>query len=168
MVCEWKMDYETVFKLAEPYLKKNDFGMPHTRRVFDLAKQNFEVPKELEELVFCSIIMHDIGGSSIEKQYKDGPAIAASILQKLGYNKSFIQEVCQIVRTHHDHPDNPSLAFKILYDSDKLVMFSPEEFPHYNSKPNFNWNEIVDLIYHEHARDLAKKLLQQRRTEETN
>jgi len=162
------MDYETVFKLAEPYLKKNDFGMPHTRRVFDIATQNFLVPKELEELVFCSIIVHAIGGSSIEKQYKDGPTIAASILQKLGYDKSFVQQVCQIIRTHHDHPNNPSLAFKILYDSDKLVMFSPEEFPHYNSKPNFNWNEIVDLIYHEHARDLAKKLLQQRKTEETN
>ena len=72
-----------------------------------------------------------------------------------------------MVRTHHDHPANPSQAFKILYDSDKLVMFSPEEFPHYNSKPDFDWNKIVDLIYSEHARDLAKKLLQQRRNEET-
>ena len=162
------MDYEIVFGLAEPYLKKNDFGMPHTRRVFALANQNFVVPKELEELVFCSIIMHDIGGSTIQKQYKDGPEIAANILKKLGYTKSFVDEVCEIVRTHHDHPDMPSVAFSILYDSDKLVMFSLEEFPHYNAKPNFDWNEIVELIYHEHARDLAKELLQQRRTEETN
>jgi len=162
------MNYETVFALAEPYLKRNDFGMPHTRRVFDLAKKNFEIPQELEELVFCSIIMHDIGGSTIQKQYEDGPAIAASILQKLGYDKSFVDEVCEIVRTHHDHSNNPSLAFRILYDSDKLVMFSTEEFPHYNSKPNFNWNQIVDLIYSEHARDLAKKLLQRRITEKTN
>ena len=159
------MNYETVFKLAEPYLKKNDFGLPHTRRVFDIAKQNFEVPRDLEDLVFCSIIMHDIGGSSIEKQYKDGPSIATSILQKLGYEKSFVQEVCQIVRTHHDHPKNPSLAFKILYDSDKLVMLFPQEFPYYDSQPDFDWSKIVNLIYHEHARDLAKKLLQQRRTE---
>jgi len=162
------MDCETVFGLAEPYLKKNDFGMPHTRRVFDIAKKNFETPQELEELVFCSIIMHDIGGSIIQKQYEDGPEIAASILRKLGYDESFVQEVCEIVRTHHDHPEQPSLAFRILYDSDRIVMFSPEEFSHYNAKPNFNWNEIVDLIYHEHARDLAKKLLQQRRNEETN
>ena len=162
------MDYETVFQLAQPYLKKNDFGMPHTLRVFDLAKNNFEIPKEMEELIFCTIIMHDIGGSTIEKQYKDGLGIAASMLRKLGYNISFVQEVCDMVRTHHDHPDNPSLAFKILYDSDKLAMFSPEEFPHYNSKPNFDWNKIVGLIYHEHARNLAKKLLQQRRTEKTN
>jgi HD superfamily phosphohydrolase YqeK len=160
------LDYELVFKLAEPYLKKNDFGIPHTRRVFDIAKQNFEIPKELNELVFCSIIMHDIGGSSIEKQYQDGPTIATALLQKLGYNESFVKEVCQIVRTHHDHPSNPSLAFKILYDSDKLVMFSNKEFSYYNSKPNFNWNEIIDLIYHEHVKGLAKKLLWQRKTEE--
>lgn len=162
------MDYEKVFALAEPYLKKNDFGMPHTRRVFEIAKENFVIPKELEELVFCSIIMHDIGGSTIEKQYTEGPKIASFILRKLGYGESFVQTVCEIVRTHHDHPEHPSEAFRILYDSDKLVMFSPEEFPHYNTKPNFNWNEIVDLIYSEHARDLARKMLQQRRNETTN
>jgi hypothetical protein len=157
------VDYETVFQFAQPYLKKNDFGMPHTRRVFYTAKENFEIPQELEELVFCSIILHDVGGSSIAKQYSDGPKIAASILRKLGYGESFVQEVCKMVRTHHDHPANPSKAFKILYDSDKLVMFSPEEFLHYSSKPNFNWNKIVDLIYHDNARNLAKKLLQQRK-----
>jgi hypothetical protein len=162
------MDYEKVFALAEPYLKKNDFGMPHTRRVFEIAKENFVIPKELEELVFCSIIMHDIGGSTIEKQYAEGPKIASFVLLKLGYSESFVQNVCEIVRTHHDHPEHPSQAFRILYDSDKLVMFSPEEFPHYNSKPNFDWNAIVDLIYSENGRDLARKLLQQRKSEITN
>ena len=161
------MDYEKVFALAEPYLKKNDFGMPHTRRVFDIATENFVIPKELEELVFCSIIMHDIGGSTIEKQYAEGPKIAAFLLRKLGYNESFVQKVCEIVRTHHDHPERPSQAFRILYDSDKLVMFSSEEFPHYNSKPNFDWNTIVDLIYSEHGRNFARKLLQQRKSEPT-
>jgi hypothetical protein len=159
------LDYETIFDLAEPYLKKNDFGMPHTRRVFVIAKENFDIPKELEELVFCSIIMHDIGGSTIQKQYKDGPEIAWNILHKLGYKESFIDEVCQNIRTHHDHPDDPSLAFKILYDSDKLVMFSMEEFPYYNSNPNFDWDHIVDLIYHKHIQDLAQQLLQQRRAD---
>ena len=161
------MNYEKVYTLAEPYLKKNDFGMPHTRRVFDIATENFVIPQELEELVFCSIIMHDIGGSTIEKQYEEGPKIAAFLLRKLGYDESFVKKVCEIVRTHHDHPEHPSQAFRILYDSDKIVMFSPEEFPHYNSKPNFDWNTIVDLIYSEHGRDLARKLLQQRKSETT-
>lgn len=157
------MDYDTVLEFAKPYLKKNDFGLSHTRRVFDIAKKNFEIPKEMEELVFCSIIMHDIGGNTIEKQYKNGPKIASSILQNLGYDFDFIEEVCRFVRMHHDHPTDPSLAFKILYDSDKLVMFSPEEFPYYDSNPNFDWNQIISLIYHEHAKDLANKLLEQRK-----
>lgn len=161
------MKIEKIFNLAEPYLKKNDFGLPHTKRVFEIAKKNFIIPKEIEELLFCSIIMHDIGGSTIEKQYKQGPEIAAAILRNLGYEEIFIQEVCEIIRTHHDHPDNPSLAFRILYDSDKLVMFSPEEFPYYNSNPNFNWHQIIDLIYDEYAKELAKKLLKQRIKQES-
>jgi len=63
------MDYETVFGLAEPYLKRNDFGMPHTEESLTLPNKTLLSPKELEELVFCSILMHDIGGSTIKKQY---------------------------------------------------------------------------------------------------
>ncbi len=106
--------------------------------------------------MFCSIIMHDIGGNTIQNQYKRGIEIAASILQELGYEKNFVQEASSNVRTHHDHHYKPSLAFKILYDSNKLVMFSLEEFPYYNPKLNFSWNEIIDLIYHRYAKELEK------------
>ena len=84
---------------------------------------------------------------------------------QLDYDEIFIQEVCEIIRTHHDHPVDSSLVFKILYDSDKLVMFSPEEFAYYTSNPNFDWNKIVDLIYSKHAKDLAKELLRRREAE---
>jgi hypothetical protein len=157
------MNFEMIFCLAEPFLKKNDFGLPHTRRVYDVAKNNFTIPKDIEELVFCSIIMHDIGGSSIKKQYQNGPIIAKSILEKLGCDENFINQVCEIIATHHNHPDNPSLAFKILYDSDKLVMFSNEEFSYYDSQSDFDWNQIINLIYHEHARHLAREFLEKRR-----
>lgn len=157
------MDYETIFGLAEPFLKKNDFGFPHTMRVYNIAKNNFTIPKDIEELVFGSIIMHDIGGSSIKKQYQNGPIIAKSILEKLGYDENFINQVCEIIATHHNHPDNPSLVFKILYDSDKLVMFSNEEFSYYDSQSGFDWNQIINLIYHKHARLLAKEFLEKRR-----
>jgi len=159
------MDIEGLFELAKPYLEKNDFGMAHTRRVFDIAQENFAVPSELQELTFASIILHDIGGSCIRDQYERGPEIAASILKQLGCDASFIQEVCRIIGTHHDHPDNPSLPFRVLYDADKLVMFSPEEFPYYNSRAGFDWEKIVDLIYSERAKPLAEELLKQRRNE---
>ena len=159
------MDVERLFELAKPYLEKNDFGMAHTKRVFDIARENFSVPPELQELTFYSIILHDIGGGTIKCQYEKGPGIAASLLKQMGCDEAFIQDVCGIIRTHHDHPEQPSFAFRVLYDSDKLVMFSPEEFPCYNSTANFDWDKIVDLIYSEHMRRLAKELLEKRRNE---
>jgi hypothetical protein len=159
------MDMEILFALAKPFLEKNDFGIAHTRRVFDNARANFVIPLKLQELTFASIIMHDIGGSSIKEQYEKGPEIAKSILMKLGFETEFIEEVCEIIRTHHDHPESPPLPFRVLYDADKLVMFSPEEFHYYNSRVDFNWDEIVNLIYSERARRLAKEMLKQRRYE---
>jgi hypothetical protein len=159
------MDFEELSKLARPYLESNYFGVAHTKRVFDIARENFAVPPELEDLTFSSIILHDIGGGSVKDQYEKGPKIAASILKQVGYDERFIGEVCEIIGTHHDHPDNPSLPFRVLYDSDKLVMFSPEEFPYYNSTADFGWNKIVNLIYSENMRQLAKKMLKQRQKE---
>jgi hypothetical protein len=159
------MDVERLFELAKPYLEKTDFGMAHTKRVFDIARKNFEVPSELKALTFYSIILHDIGGGSIKDQYEKGPGIAAALLKQMGCDEVFIQQVCEIVGTHHDHPDNPSLPFRVLYDSDKLVMVSPEEFPYYDSQAGFGWEEIVDLMYSERMRRLAEETLKQRRNE---
>ena len=152
--------------MAKPYLEKNDFGVAHTKRVFNMAKQNFPVKKELEELTFASIILHDIGGSTIKEQYEKGPQIAVTLLEKLGCPDYFIREVCGIISTHHEHPDNPSESFRTLYDSDKLVMFSKEEYPYYNSRKDFDWNKIVAFLYSKKAKQLAEELLAQRRKEQ--
>ena len=90
------------------------------------------------------------------------------ILKKLGCPDAFISQVCEIVGTHHDHPDNPSEPFLSLYDSDKLVMFSKEEYSYYNAREGFGWDKIIDLIYTNKAKELAKKSLAQRRKELSN
>jgi hypothetical protein len=162
------MDTDKLFELATPYLEKNDFGVAHTKRVFEIAKQNFPVKPELEELTYTAIIFHDIGGSTIKEQYEKGPQITTSILKKLGRPDSFIRQVCEIISTHHEHPDNPpSEPFKTLYDSDKIVMFSPQEYPYYNAQEGFDWNKIVNLIYSAEGKELAKKSLAQRRKSKT-
>lgn len=159
------MDTDKLFELAKPYLEKNDFGIAHTQRVFEIAKQNFPVKPEFQELTYTAIIFHDIGGSSIKDQYEKGPQIATSILKKLNCPDAFIKQVCEIISTHHEHPDNPSEPFLSLYDSDKLVMFSSQEYPYYNAREGFDWNKIVALIYSKKGQDLAKKALAQRRKE---
>jgi hypothetical protein len=159
------MDLDKLFELATPYLEKNDFGVGHTRRVFDIAKNNFSIKSVLEELTFSSIILHDIGGSTIKDQYEKGPQIAALLLKTLNCSVSFVRQVCKIISTHHEHPDNPSEVFQVLYDSDKIVMFSKEEYPHYNSQNGFDWNKTVDIIYSQNGKKLAQKWLAQRKKE---
>jgi hypothetical protein len=160
------MDMNKLWQLATPILENNDFGVSHTQRVFEIAKQNFPVKAELQDLTYASIILHDIGGCTIKDQYEKGPQIATQLLQQLSCPDAFIKEVCQIIATHHDHPDNPSEPFLALYDADKLVMFTPQEYPYYNAREGFDWDKIVALIYSERGRELAKNWLTQRRKEQ--
>ena len=160
------MNVSKLLELAEPYLVKNDFGIAHTKRVFTIAKKNFAIKKVTEDLTFASIILHDVGGSTIREQYEKGPAIAAELLRKLGCPEAFIKQVCEVVGTHHDHPDNPSEQFRVLYDSDKLVMFSQKEYPYYNALKGFDWEKTITLIYSDQGRQLAQRMLAERRKEQ--
>lgn len=159
------MYIDHLWRLATPILEKNDFGVSHTQRVFEIAKQNFPVKAELQDLTYASIILHDIGGCTIKDQYEKGPQIATQLLKQLNCPDNFIKEVCQIIATHHDHPDNPSEPFLALYDADKLVMFTPQEYPYYNAREGFDWNKIVSLIYSKNGQELAKSWLAQRQNE---
>jgi HD domain. len=159
------MDTEQLFKLATPILEKNDFGVSHTQRVYNIAREHFPVRAELQDLTYAAIILHDIGGCTIKDQYEKGPEIARRLLKQLNCPQDFIEQVCAIIATHHDQPDEPSEPFRTLYDADKLVMFTPQEYPTYNMREGFDWDKIVALIYTEKGRDLAKKWLAERRRE---
>ncbi len=159
------MDFDKLWQLATPYLAKNDFGVAHTQRVLEIAKQHFPTEPVLQELTYTAIILHDIGGATIKDQYEKGPQIATELLKQLSCSNSFTSQVCKIIATHHDHPDCPSDAFRTLYDADKLVMFTPQEYPYYNAREGFDWDKIVALIYTEEGRQLAKEMLIHRRAE---
>jgi hypothetical protein len=159
------MDIDKLWNLASPYLAKNDFGVSHTQRVFDIVKQEFTVSPKLQDLTYAAIILHDIGGCSIRDQYEKGPAIAEALLDNLSCSKDFIKKVCDIISAHHEHPENPSEPFRNLYDADKLVMFSNQEYPYYNAREGFDWNKMIELIYSSKGKALAEKALSQRKKE---
>ncbi len=146
-----------LFQLVTPYLEKNDFGVGHTKRVLAMAQQ-LSIPMTDEELVFTTIIVHDIGGPSIKEQYEQGPHIAQKLLTSLEYDENIIEDICNILRTHHDRPKTPSKPFMIVYDADQLVKFSKEEFKMYHGL-NTNWNDIINNLYHTRSKELANKLL---------
>lgn len=156
------MKYKRLLELAKPYLEKNDFGVEHTLRVLEIAKKSYyryDLDNSWKDIVFSLIVLHDIGGSKIKDQYEKGPIIAKKLLEKLNYHKFDIKLICGFISRHHERLQDPHDMFKILFDSDQLVRFSKEEFNHYNSRPNFNWQNIIDSFYHDDMRNSAKKLL---------
>jgi len=160
------LDLQKLWQLATPILERNDFGVSHTQRVYNLAKQHFPAKFPMEDLTYAAIILHDIGGCTIKDQYEKGPQVASELLKQLGCSESFIRQVCLIVGSHHEHPEVPTDAFKSLYDADKLVMFTPEEYPTYNAREGFDWEKIVNLIYSESGKVLAREMLAQRKAEQ--
>jgi len=116
----------------------------------------------LEEPVLCSIILHDIGGSTVREQSERGPDIALSLLRQLGYSDDFVAKTCENIRTHHERLENPPEAFKILFDADQLAKLSAVEFPYYNSRKT-DWDSIIDLMYYQHSKTLARRMLDQRK-----
>jgi len=161
------MNFDKLFELATPYLEKNDFEVAHTKRVFNIAKQNLRLKTRLKELTFASIGLHDTGGNTLKDQYEKRPQIAPAILEALDCPNLFIEQVCQTICIHHEPLGNPSETFNTLYDSDKLVMFSREEYPNYDSRRAFDWNGIITLLYSKQDKQLAQKSLVQRKEEQT-
>jgi len=62
-------------------------------------------------------------------------------------------------------PDEPSEPFRTLHDADKLVMFTPKEYPYYNACEGFDWNRLIDLICSKKGQELARSWLEQRKRE---
>lgn len=159
------MRFEKLFELERPYLENNDFGVAHTERVFNIAKKNFKISDEIKEEVYALIILHDIGGSSIDEQYDRGPLIASELMNQVGYADSIIVNICKMIKQHHEKLDDASESFKILYDSDQIVKFSKEEFQYYSSK-NIDWDSLVESMYFDNSKILARRMLSSRITEE--
>jgi HD superfamily phosphodiesterase len=160
------MKYESLLELAKPYLEKNDFGVEHTLRVLDIAKKNYGkygLDETWKDTVFSLIILHDIGGSEIKDQYKRGPKIAKKLLEKLNYKKFDVNLICKFIAKHHERLEDPHDVFKILFDSDRLVMFSKEEFDHYNSISGFEWEKIINSFYNDAVKKKARRLLRNER-----
>jgi HD superfamily phosphodiesterase len=79
-------------------------------------------------VILSAAYLHDIGIHEAEKKHgsskadefheAEGPAVARSILEKLGAKEELINEVCDIVGHHHSPRSDDSLNFKVVYDAD--------------------------------------------------
>jgi len=132
-----KMDVkERVLLEMMNYFKDDLKRIEHARKVLMYAEKILEEnPQADRNVVVISAILHDIGIKEAERKYgsadgqlqeKEGPAVAKEILQKLGVKKEVIDEVCQIIASHHSPGEVNTLNFKIIWDADWLVNLKDE------------------------------------------
>jgi len=132
-----KMDVkEKVLLEMMNYFKDDLKRIEHARKVLMYAEKILEDnPQADRNVVVISAILHDIGIKEAERKYgsadgqlqeKEGPAVAKEILQKLGVKKEVIDEVCQIIASHHSPGEVNTLNFKIIWDADWLVNLKDE------------------------------------------
>jgi HD superfamily phosphodiesterase len=130
---------------------KNDFRrIGHATRVARYAERIGKKENGMLAVILSAAYLHDIGIHEAEKKHgstaaefqeAEGPAIARSILEKLGANEELINEVCDIVGHHHHPRPEDSLNFKIVYDSDLL-----ENLDEKQKKAPRSEEEIENLI----------------------
>lgn len=113
--------------------KEMPYGIDHSLKVLEDATviMNGENLSQTDKEMVCVVsVLHDIGVveakrkySSIDSVYqeKEGPAIAKSILEKNGYQQSFIDRACYIIGHHHTPSKIDGDDFQILWEADQLA-----------------------------------------------
>jgi len=109
---------------------KNDFRrIGHASRVARYAERIGKKENGNLAVILTAAYLHDIGIHEAEKKHgstaaefqeAEGPAVARSILQKLGAQDELINEVCDIIGHHHHPRSKDTINFKVVYDSDLL------------------------------------------------
>ncbi len=105
----------------------------HFLKVFSFAKtigEGEQLGAEEQELLEVSAVVHDIGIKLSEQKYNssagkyqelEGPAEAEILLNRLGYEKEFIDNVKYIVAHHHTYNCINTLPYQILVEADFIV-----------------------------------------------
>ena len=109
---------------------KNDFRrIGHASRVARYAERIGKREKGNLAVILTAAYLHDIGIHEAEKKHgstaaefqeAEGPAVARSLLEKLGAKDELINAVCDIIGHHHHPRSSDTIDFKVVYDSDLL------------------------------------------------
>ncbi len=131
-----KVDFrEKILGEMTRYFTPDIKRIQHAEKVLYFAEKIMESEGGDRNVVIPAAILHDIGIKECERKYnstngqlqeKEGPPIARRILESLGIKEEVIEEVCQIIASHHSPGELDTLNFKIIWDADWLVNLREE------------------------------------------
>ncbi|MCM8778904.1 MAG: HD domain-containing protein [Candidatus Omnitrophica bacterium] len=126
---------ERLLKELEEYFGEDKKRIAHAKMVLDFAEEILKIEKGDWHIVIPAAILHDVGikvagekyaADSGDIQGKKGAEIARKILQKMGFKREDIEQICEIIAHHHSPREEEGLNFRILYDADLLVNLKDE------------------------------------------
>jgi HD superfamily phosphohydrolase YqeK len=149
------------------YFKSDFKRIGHASRVARYAEKIGKFEGGNLAVILSAAYLHDIGIIEAEKKHgstaakyqeMEGPAIAKSILIKLGAQEELIKEVCDIVG-HHHHPradDTPN--FKVVYDADLIENLDEQQKENPMDKDKLS-EKIEKIFLTPTGRETAKEVL---------
>jgi hypothetical protein len=126
---------EKIRTAMEEYFGEDRRRIGHALKVAEFAEIILRHEPGNRELVLAAAFLHDIGIHESERKHGstagnlqeiEGPPIAREILSSLGYEKPFINEVCEIIASHHSPGEVDTDNFRVIWDADWLVNIPDE------------------------------------------
>lgn len=124
---------EAVIKTMEIVFESVPYGIDHTMKVLDNARQIITEEKtdrlKYGVIIELAAVLHDIGAIEAQKKHGsmeghfqelEGVPIAAEIMQEQNYEQSIIDRVCYIVGNHHTPENIDDIDFQILWEADLI------------------------------------------------
>lgn len=117
------------------YYSGDQARVQHFTKVYtyvDWISRGEGVDEDTRYLLSALALTHDVGiKAAIEKyghynaklQEEEGPAVAKSMLDKLGFAPALVSRVCQIIGRHHTYTGIDGIDCQILIEADFLVNF---------------------------------------------
>jgi hypothetical protein len=149
------------------YFNKDFKRIGHASRVARYAEKIGMAEEGNMAVILAAAFLHDIGIHEAERKYQstasvhqeqEGPAIARSIMEKIGASAPLIDEVCDIIGHHHHPRPEETLNFKVLYDADLIA--NVEEKQKENPSSREQLERIVSRCFLTvNGRETAKKTL---------
>ncbi|MHC1697366.1 MAG: HD domain-containing protein [Geobacteraceae bacterium] len=117
------------------YFGSDQRRIDHALRVTGFAGDILKTEEGDRLVVIAAALLHDIGIREAERKYgssagnlqeQEGPPVAREILTGLGVAEAVIDEVCEIIASHHSLGEVDTDNFRVIWDADWLVNLGDE------------------------------------------